>query len=109
MRNFFRVRSAKANERPPGAHVAIQYKGYWFYIDDIDQETKSTFSLLMELRTPGAGREAWTRTAAHATGRAVAETTCTIRHASSTASAPWWMLTRRAEAVSTFCSCRTTM
>ena len=49
MRNFFRVRSAKANERPSGAHVAIRYQGYWFYIEESDEETKSTFSLLMEL------------------------------------------------------------
>ena len=32
-----------------GAHVAIPYKGYWFYIDETDQDTKSTFSLLIEL------------------------------------------------------------
>jgi len=49
MRGFFRVRSAKEHKRPPGAHVAVPYKDYWFYIDDTDQETKSTFSLLMEL------------------------------------------------------------
>ena len=29
--------------------MAIKYKDYWFYIEDTDQETKSTFSLLMEL------------------------------------------------------------
>jgi hypothetical protein len=46
---LFRVHSAKAQERPPGAHVATQYHGYWFYIDETDQDTKSTFSLLMEL------------------------------------------------------------
>jgi len=51
MRNFFRVRSivAKDNEPPANAHVAVKYKSYWFYIDDTDQDTKSTFSLLMEL------------------------------------------------------------
>ena len=49
MRRFFHVRWAKGNKRPPGAHVAVQYKDYWFYIEDTDQETKSTFSLLMEL------------------------------------------------------------
>jgi hypothetical protein len=46
---LFRVHSVKAQERPPGAHVATQYHGYWFYIDETDQDTKSTFSLLMEL------------------------------------------------------------
>jgi len=51
MRSFFRVHWAKTkgNEPPPEAHVAVQYKDYWFYIDDTDQETKATFSLLMEL------------------------------------------------------------
>jgi len=46
---LFRVRSIKSDERPPSAHVAVPYKGYWFYVDDTDQDTKSTFSLLMEL------------------------------------------------------------
>lgn len=46
---FFRVRSSAEPERPAGAHVAIQYKGYWFYIDETDLDTKSTFTLLMEL------------------------------------------------------------
>jgi hypothetical protein len=59
MRSFFSVHSAKikSNEPPANAHVAVQYKSYWFYIDDRDQETKSTFSLLMELaRLELAGR-----------------------------------------------------
>jgi len=49
MDGFFRVRWAKGRTWPPGAHVAVKYKDYWFYIADNDQETKSTFSLLMEL------------------------------------------------------------
>ena len=49
MGGFFRVRWATGHKRPPGAHVAVKYKDYWFYIEDTDQETKSTFSLLMEL------------------------------------------------------------
>ena len=49
MAGFFTVRSSAGTERPTGAHVAIQYKGYWFYIDETDHETKSTFTLLMEL------------------------------------------------------------
>ena len=49
MRGLFRVRWAQGSKRPPSAHVAVQYKDYWFYIEDTDQETKSTFSLLMEL------------------------------------------------------------
>ena len=51
MHDLFRVHSIqkKGNERPPSAHVCVQYKDYWYYIDDTDQDTKSTFSLLMEL------------------------------------------------------------
>ena len=48
-RGLFRVLSVRGKERPPTAHVAVQYEGYWFYIDDSDTDTKTTFSLLMEL------------------------------------------------------------
>ena len=47
--DLFRVRSVQGDTRPPNAHVAIPYRGYWFYIDATDHESKSTFSLLMEL------------------------------------------------------------
>jgi hypothetical protein len=46
---LFRVYSSKDDKRPATAHVAVPYKGYWFYIDEADQDTKATFSLLMEL------------------------------------------------------------
>lgn len=46
---LFRVRSIKSKEPPAGAHVAVFYQDYWFYIDAVDNETKATFSLLMEL------------------------------------------------------------
>jgi hypothetical protein len=46
---LFRVYSSKDDKRPANAHVAVTYKGYWFYIDEADQDTKATFSLLMEL------------------------------------------------------------
>lgn len=49
MHGLFRVCWAKGPKRPPCAHVAVQYQGYWFYIDETDQDTKTTFSLLMEL------------------------------------------------------------
>ena len=49
MNGLFQVRTSKASDRPAQAHVAISYKGYWFYIDETDHETKATFSLLMEL------------------------------------------------------------
>jgi hypothetical protein len=46
---LFRVHSVRSHKRPPNAHVAIQYLDYWYYIDDTDQDTKATFSLVMEL------------------------------------------------------------
>jgi len=49
LHGLFQVRWAKGSDRPANAHVAVQYKGYWFYIDDTDQDTKATFSLLGEL------------------------------------------------------------
>ncbi len=49
MDGLFRVRSVKADARPATAHVAVPYRGYWFYIDQADRDTKATFSLLMEL------------------------------------------------------------
>ena len=49
MEGLFRVHSVKSAARPPRAHVAVAYKGYWFYVDETDQDTKATFSLLMEL------------------------------------------------------------
>jgi hypothetical protein len=48
-RGLFKVKWAAGEERPPQAHVATRYLDYWFYIDRSDQDTKSTFSLLMEL------------------------------------------------------------
>ncbi len=46
---LFRTHWSKGKGPPPGAHVAAFYQGYWFYIDAADNETKATFSLLMEL------------------------------------------------------------
>jgi hypothetical protein len=46
---LFRVPSVRSDDRPGNAHVAVPYKGHWFYIDATDHDTKATFSLLMEL------------------------------------------------------------
>jgi hypothetical protein len=37
------------NNKPANAQVAIQYRGYWFYIDDSDLNTKYSFLLLDQL------------------------------------------------------------
>src|SRR5262245_24524952 len=49
LRGLFRVCWAKGHKRPPNAHVAVCYEGYWFYIDKADQDTKAAFSLLLEM------------------------------------------------------------
>jgi len=46
---LFAVHNQFGGERPATARVAIPYRGYWFYIDEADHDTKSTFSLLVEL------------------------------------------------------------
>ena len=38
-----------SRKRPENAAVAVQYKGYWFYIDECDLNSQSTFTLLIEL------------------------------------------------------------
>jgi hypothetical protein len=42
-----KVMSIHAQEHcPQNAYVAVQYRGWWFYIADNDQSSKATFSLL---------------------------------------------------------------
>ncbi len=48
------VRTAPA--RPPGAAIAVQYRGHWFYVGDADLESKSTFALLTQLFSLQAGK-----------------------------------------------------
>jgi hypothetical protein len=45
--SLFQVHSSK--EKPEDAYVAIQNRGYWFYIDDRDMLTKRTFGVLQIL------------------------------------------------------------
>ena len=46
---LFTVRTCKAHKPPPTAYVAVKYRDYWYYIDDRDQASKTTFSLTLEL------------------------------------------------------------
>ncbi|MFO0841824.1 MAG: hypothetical protein U0797_05410 [Gemmataceae bacterium] len=46
---LFLVRSGCGKRPPPEAHVAVHYLGHWFWIDERDNDTKSTFSLLIEM------------------------------------------------------------
>lgn len=47
-RGLFEVQVAKGH-KPQHAFVAVKYRGYWFYIDDRDQATKTTFGMVMQL------------------------------------------------------------
>jgi hypothetical protein len=44
---MFHVRSSSS--RPEHAFLEVHYRGYWFYIDDTDIESKSTYTLLAQL------------------------------------------------------------
>lgn len=43
------IHSCKGHKPPASAFVAIPYRGYWFYIDDRDRDSKSTFALVQQL------------------------------------------------------------
>ncbi len=47
--DLFQICSVKAKTPPANAHVAVQYMGYWFYIDQSDRASKATFALLLEV------------------------------------------------------------
>ena len=40
---------SRSTERPSNASVAVEYRNYWFYIDDSDLESKTTFGILQIL------------------------------------------------------------
>ncbi len=44
-----------SDKRPKNAYVTVSYRVRWFYIDDSDLTSKSTFSLLMQLFALQAG------------------------------------------------------
>ena len=43
-------------ERPENAYITTYYRGHWFYIEDTDLESKSTFMLLRQLFDLQAGQ-----------------------------------------------------
>ncbi len=48
-----------ADEEPENAYVKVQYRDHWFFIEDSDLESKSTFSLLLLIfSVQSAGAEA---------------------------------------------------
>lgn len=52
--NLFKVRSG--SERAEDAYIATYYRGHWFWIEDTDLQSKSTFMLLRQLFDLQAGQ-----------------------------------------------------
>jgi hypothetical protein len=48
-RGLLEVHVAKGHKPPPTAFIAVWNRGYWFYIDDRDQASKSTLALMLQL------------------------------------------------------------
>jgi hypothetical protein len=48
-RGLFEVHVCTGHKPPPWAYVAVKYRGYWYYIDDRDQQSKATFILVLQL------------------------------------------------------------
>ena len=46
---LFQVHTWKGHKPPPTAYTAVKYRGYWYYIDDRDQASKTTFALVLQL------------------------------------------------------------
>jgi len=53
-RNLFEVKLSA--QRPANGAVTARYRGQWFYIDDTDLDSKSTFSLLAQLFALQSGK-----------------------------------------------------
>jgi len=43
------IRIQSSTRKPAGQALAVKYRGYWFWIDETDQETKAAFRLLRTL------------------------------------------------------------
>jgi hypothetical protein len=46
-KGLFRVKTGRS--RPRNSYLAVQYRDYWFWIDDADLEAKATYTLLTQL------------------------------------------------------------
>ncbi|MGR9087794.1 MAG: hypothetical protein ACU841_12065 [Gammaproteobacteria bacterium] len=54
----FKIKSSAI--QPESAYLAVPYRGHWFYIEDNDLQSKSTFMLLMQLFDLQAGQTKFT-------------------------------------------------
>ncbi len=46
---LFQVHTCQGHKPPATAYVAVKHRGYWYYIDDRDEQSKVTFALVLEL------------------------------------------------------------
>lgn len=54
--DLMRIRSGAGDFKPDTATIAVHYRGNWFYIEDSDLNSKSTFSLLSQIFSLQAGK-----------------------------------------------------
>lgn len=48
-RGLFEVHVCKGHKPPPCAYISVHYRGYWYYIDDRDTQSKATFALVLQV------------------------------------------------------------
>jgi hypothetical protein len=48
-RGIFEVHACKGHKPPATAYLAVKHRDYWYYIDDRDQASKATLSLVLQL------------------------------------------------------------
>ena len=70
-RGLFEVHACKGHKPPPTAYVAIKNRGYWYYIDDRDQASKSTLALVLQLSRLDFGTQKATGADLDSAGRTV--------------------------------------
>jgi hypothetical protein len=56
-RDLFEVHVATGHKCPKNAYIAVHYRGFWFYIDDTDQVSKTTFALILNMSRLDFGRQ----------------------------------------------------
>jgi hypothetical protein len=56
-RGLFAVHVCKGHKPPANAYIAVKYRGYWYYVDDSDQASKATLSLVLQLSQLDFGRQ----------------------------------------------------
>lgn len=56
-RGLFEVHVCAGHKPPPTAFVAVNYRGYWYYIDDRDQSSKATLALVLAVSRQDFARQ----------------------------------------------------